>query len=585
MVISTEHPSLKRVNGNGKPHVKIELPWSATRDLHPLLQYLPDLPEHDLKAMVSDIARDGTTPPFLRTGGFIIDNRDRYLACKIAKVAVRFCEWDESGSLAETVARLNLPRLHLTDSQRAAIAVPIAEQITAENSARTSGLLRDKWRRQADSEIASKTAIKENATVGLKLAPRGNGSESEAVGEGGDYSRASERAGNICHVSPAYVKIAQQIRRESSALFADVLSGKFNLSQARIQLHKNNSVKKLVGNYEKLPRRKFIDDLIVTGDCLKVMPTLPRAKCALIIADPPYNQGEVYDYDDTKDNLPTGKYLEWCRKWMTECARLLTPNGSMFVIINDNYSDYFGMALRQLKDPPLYRRETMVWYEGFSQHQTTKFTVATRYIHYFTRSPKGFVWNKDEILVPSARQTVYKDRRANLEGKVPDNIWQFSRQVGSSLDAMGFEDHPPQIPDDLLKQIILVASNPGDLVFDPFVGNGTTIKAALALGREAKGIERSPLYAKQARQWIAAAAAPAEKPKKRKRLEPFGFDVMVLHEIEKNLPNHSDDRFLSVQMGKPEGEIHRATCSLRSKGWITTSMAGMHKPTEAEVGK
>jgi site-specific DNA-methyltransferase (adenine-specific) len=81
-------------------------------------------------------------------------------------------------------------------------------------------------------------------------------------------------------------------------------------------------------------------------------------------------------------------------------------------------------------------------------------------------------------------------------------VWAFPRVTGNSHDRVHFEDAPPQVPDKLLKRIILVASNPGDMVLDPQCGNGTTIKAALELGRRAQGIERSPLYASQALAWI-----------------------------------------------------------------------------------
>lgn len=71
-----------------------------------------------------------------------------------------------------------------------------------------------------------------------------------------------------------------------------------------------------------------------------------------------------------------------------------------------------------------------------------------------------------------------------------------------------FADAPPQVPALILERCILAASNPGDRVFDPFTGNGTTWRAARKLGRAFTGIERSPKYAAQAEQWAMAQPRP-----------------------------------------------------------------------------
>ena len=232
------------------------------------------------------------------------------------------------------------------------------------------------------------------------------------------------------------------------------------------------------------------------------MPELPSRRFDLIFADPPYNNGTHYHADPTRDRLSDRNYLTWCKYWMSECARLLSPSGSLFVLIDDRYSDFFGTVLRSLKDPPLHRHNTIIWWEQFSNHQIKNFSHAARFIHYYTRSEKSFVWNAQDILVPSASAEVYKDSRTKPGGKVPGNVWEIARQTGNKADTIPFDDHPPQIPDKLLRRVILAASNEGDAVFDPFAGNGTTGRAAISLGRKFLGIERSPKYAAQARLWI-----------------------------------------------------------------------------------
>jgi site-specific DNA-methyltransferase (adenine-specific) len=167
-----------------------------------------------------------------------------------------------------------------------------------------------------------------------------------------------------------------------------------------------------------------------------------------------------------------------------------------------------------------------------------------------------FTFNREAIAVPSARQTTYADARANPAGKAPDDTWALkpeheqpalfadqgddeaappggnghdrgpdhahwilrpqeaetshfgsegdtwylSRLCGTFKERLGW--HPCQLPEALLERIVKVSSNPGDLVFDPFVGSGTTLAVAARLGRDWLGCELSPDYADKARERI-----------------------------------------------------------------------------------
>ncbi|NLH39806.1 MAG: site-specific DNA-methyltransferase [Elusimicrobia bacterium] len=100
-------------------------------------------------------------------------------------------------------------------------------------------------------------------------------------------------------------------------------------------------------------------------------------------------------------------------------------------------------------------------------------------------------YDKD-IRVPSARQLIYKDKRANPLGKIPDDVWQFSRVCGTFKERIG--KHPCQMPEDLLELIIKTSSNQGDLVLDPFGGTGTTSVVAKRLKRNFITMEISKEY-------------------------------------------------------------------------------------------
>ena len=114
------------------------------------------------------------------------------------------------------------------------------------------------------------------------------------------------------------------------------------------------------------------------------------------------------------------------------------------------------------------------------------------------------------IRIPSARQLVYNDKRANPKGRLPDDtwilrpqdlpegfkpeedVWYFPRVCGTFKERQGF--HGCQMPEQLLGRIIKVSSNPGDLVLDPFGGSGTTLAVARKLGRGWLGFETSREY-------------------------------------------------------------------------------------------
>ena len=102
------------------------------------------------------------------------------------------------------------------------------------------------------------------------------------------------------------------------------------------------------------------------------------------------------------------------------------------------------------------------------------------------------MFNDKDIRIPSARQLIYNDKRANPIGKIPDDVWQFSRVCGTFKERIG--KHPCQMPEDLLGLIIKSSSNEGNLVLDPFGGTGTTATVSKKLKRNFITIEISKEY-------------------------------------------------------------------------------------------
>ncbi|MGB2984664.1 MAG: site-specific DNA-methyltransferase [Phycisphaerae bacterium] len=292
-------------------------------------------------------------------------------------------------------------------------------------------------------------------------------------------------------------------------------------------------------------------DRIVQGDCIKKLNEFDKGSVDLVFADPPFNIG--YDYDEYDDKRSCEDYLDWSRQWISQVIRMLKPDGTFWLAIGDEYAaELKVMTTRELG---LTCRSWVVWYYTFGVHCKYKFARSHAHLFYFVRDPKKFTFNADAVRVPSARQLVYGDRRANPKGRVPDDTWiiapslpplqggteggtsiqnrdrkgaanpqsaipnpqstidnrwilrpqdlpegftadsdtwYFPRVCGTFKERTGF--HGCQMPEQLLGRIINACSNEGDLVLDPFIGSGTTLAVAKKLGRRYLGIELSKEY-------------------------------------------------------------------------------------------
>lgn len=241
------------------------------------------------------------------------------------------------------------------------------------------------------------------------------------------------------------------------------------------------------------------------------MRALDEGSVDLIFADPPFNIG--YKYDSYEDHKPSSEYLSWSRKWIEAAWRVLSPSGTFWLAIGDEYAAELKVLATDLG---FLCRNWVIWYYTFGVHCNKKFTRSHAHLFYFIKDRNQFTFNDDVIRVPSARQLIYNDKRANPKGRVPDDTWilrpqepdagfqpeddtwYFSRVAGTFKERAGF--HGCQMPEKLLERIIRCCSNPGDLVLDPFAGSGSTLVVAKKMNRNSLGFEISEEYAKQVAQ-------------------------------------------------------------------------------------
>lgn len=233
----------------------------------------------------------------------------------------------------------------------------------------------------------------------------------------------------------------------------------------------------------------------VVGDCIELMKELPEGSVDLIFADPPFGIG--YSYDVYKDDLNLEDYVRWSSSWIEQVKRALKEDGSFWVAIGDERVSEIDVLCKSLG---FKRRSWVVWYYTFGVNCKSNFTRSHTHLLYYTKSD-SFTFNADDpaCRVPSARQIVYGDKRANSKGRLPDNTWilrpqdaaesfsdtedtwHVSRVAGTFKERAGF--HGCQMPTEIMERIIRFCSNTGELVLDPFCGSGTTAVAAIGLGR------------------------------------------------------------------------------------------------------
>lgn len=221
---------------------------------------------------------------------------------------------------------------------------------------------------------------------------------------------------------------------------------------------------------------------LLLGNSLEILPTLKPESFDMIFADPPYFLGKAEW--DTSRGLDAD--YEFHKVWLTECKRLLKPNGTIWV--SGTYHSIYqcGFALQQLgyhilndvawlkpRSPKVFSHknitpthETLIW---ASKSKDAKHLYNYEYMKHATL--------KDDFL--------------KLEGEELKSVWAIN--APGRLEKIQGE-HPTQKPTQLLKRIILSCTKPGDSVLDPFCGSGTTGIVAHLYGRKFTGIDQEEKY-------------------------------------------------------------------------------------------
>lgn len=252
---------------------------------------------------------------------------------------------------------------------------------------------------------------------------------------------------------------------------------------------------------------------IICGDATIELRKLPSACAQAVIADPPYCNVLVDEpWDRQWKNAED--YIAWTHGWVAECLRVLRDDGLCFVFGQLGKREHLFLHVMS----ELCRRhqfhDLLIWDRvvGYNERRDS-FTPCYEMVLILRKSenPK---FNKHAVRELYSREKIetylrdkrYKDRDARMKhlqgGKFATNILRVPSLKGSSKEKCG---HPSQKPIELVSKLVACATDPGDLVLDPFLGSGTTAVAAETLGRRWIGFELNQEFAQLAKRRISAA--------------------------------------------------------------------------------
>lgn len=263
--------------------------------------------------------------------------------------------------------------------------------------------------------------------------------------------------------------------------------------------------------------------ILYYGDCLELLRQIPDNSIQLIITSPPYNIGKEYE-----KKLKLETYLEQQKDVIKECERVLKEKGSICWQVG-NYVDKGSIIPLDTVLYPIFRdlgfvlRNRIIWHFEHGLHCSKRFSGRYESIIWFTRNTKDYVFNLDPVRVPQKYpgKKYFKGPKAgqyscNPLGKNPGDVWDIPNVKSNHVEKT---EHPCQFPVGLIERLVLSMSNEGDVVFDPFLGTGTSIVAAIRHNRRGVGAETEKKYVSISKKRIQMAVAgtlqvrPMNKPK------------------------------------------------------------------------
>ena len=232
------------------------------------------------------------------------------------------------------------------------------------------------------------------------------------------------------------------------------------------------------------------------GDCRELLKKLPDESVSLVVTSPPYNISKPYG--KYRDKIPLEEWKNLINDVTREVYRVLKPNGSFFL----NLSPIpFGkekeilplpfLGYEILKQNDFFIRNIITWTFNNMVNCTNRLSGRYENIIWAVKDLNNYVFNLDDIRIPYITK---KDKRlVGGNGRNPTDVWYFDRINNVTKKKLKLK-HPTIYPEKMIDRIILMSSNEGDIILDPFLGSGTSIVSAIKNNRKAIGFELDESY-------------------------------------------------------------------------------------------
>lgn len=363
------------------------------------------------------------------------------------------------------------------------------------------------------------------------------------------------------HVVPDYVlKRIQSLTQHDGASYLHIVQDKPGVEREHSSKPSDLSSRPLSNSNEWSNLAAIEANKVYQGDCISFLERVstmhPEGLFDLAFADPPYNLKK--SYDKYQDSLAEQHYIEWCNLWLEGMVRALKPGGSLFVLNLPKWAIHHAAYLHRR----LEFRHWITW-DALSDPRG-KLMPAHYALLYYTKpgAPPVFNYSKDVdrkraryVLPPDSPEyclrasCVKKRKRLGNDKKVGlSDVWFDIHRIKHKRDR---DAHPCQLPEKLMERIILLTTNSGGLVFDPFCGAGTTALAAKQLDRNFITIDLDLNYVRITQEKLAAME---------KNTDLFGVPKIPRPAIRKNKAGASKKeietylQMLAQRLGKEPSE-------------------------------
>lgn len=240
-----------------------------------------------------------------------------------------------------------------------------------------------------------------------------------------------------------------------------------------------------------------IENRTINQDILEVLDWLPTSFVDLLFIDPPYNLTKSF-HSTTFREQSIAEYKVWFEKWFHRLLKTLNPTASVYICGDWRSS----AAIHLVAEKYLIVRNRITWEREKGRGAKANWKNCSEDIWFCTVSDK-YTFNLDAVKLKRRVIAPYIDPEGNPKDwdrtengnyrlTHPSNLWTDLAVPFWSMPEN--TDHPTQKPEKLVAKLILASSNPGDLVFDPFLGSGTTSVVAKKLGRRYAGVEFDTKY-------------------------------------------------------------------------------------------